>query len=135
MLFAGQIVAAGHFSRRSAPVRLLAVEMATAALLSFLLAPVLETSRLIPNGVFLSALLFLTLSGLWTFYMQLRAQQILSPTHTALIFMLEPVFAALTSSIVLGERLTSVQWFGAALILAAMALPGLSRTPPASRLG
>lgn len=127
-LFAGQIVAAGHFSRRSAPIRLLAVEMATAALLSFLLAPVLETPRLIPNGVFLTALLFLTLSGLWTFYMQLRAQQVLSPTHTALIFMLEPVFAAFTSFIVLGERLSSMQWFGAALILAAMALPGLSRT-------
>ena len=132
VLFAGQIVAAGHFSRRSAPVRLLAVEMATAALLSFLLAPVLETPRLIPSGVFLSALLFLTLSGLWTFYMQLRAQQVLSPTHTALIFMLEPVFAAFTSFIVLGERLSTVQWLGAALILAAMALPGIRRTSPAS---
>ena len=125
VLFAGQIVAAGHFSRRSAPLRLLAVEMGTAALLSFLLAPVLETPRLIPSGVFLAALLFLTLSGLWTFYLQLRAQQVLSPTHTALIFMLEPVFAALTSFIVLGERLSAVQWLGAALILLAMALPAV----------
>lgn len=130
VLFAGQIVAAGHFSRRAAPVRLLAIEMGTAAVLSLLLAPLLETPRVTPNGVFLAALSFLTLSGVWTFYMQLRAQQVLSPTHTALLFMLEPVFAALTSFIVLGERLSPVQWCGAALILAAMALPSLASRPP-----
>ena len=130
VLFAGQIVAAGHFSRRVAPVRLLAVEMATAAALSLLLAPLLETPRLTLNGVFAAGLAFLTLSGLWTFYMQLRAQQVLSPNRTALLFMLEPVFAALTSFIVLGERLSPVQWCGAALILAAMALPPLASRPP-----
>ncbi|MEP7228122.1 MAG: DMT family transporter [Gemmatimonadales bacterium] len=66
--------------------------------------------------------------GLWTFYTQLRAQQVLSPSHTALIFTLEPVFAALTSFVVLGERLGTLQWAGAALILAAMALPALERS-------
>ena len=129
VLFAGQIVAAGHFSRRAVPVRLLAVEMVTAAALSFLLAPVIETPRLTVSGTFLAALLFLTLSALWTFYMQLRAQQVLSATHTALLFMLEPVFAALTSFIVLGERLSATQWAGAALILVAMALPSLKSGP------
>jgi drug/metabolite transporter (DMT)-like permease len=129
VLFAGQIVAAGHFSRRSAPVRLLAVEMASAAALSLLLAPLLETPRMTFGLPLAVALLFLSVSGLWSFYMQLRAQQVLSPTYTALIFMLEPVFAALTSFGVLGERLTPVQWGGAALILAAMALPALVARP------
>jgi drug/metabolite transporter (DMT)-like permease len=128
VLFAGQIVAAGHFSRRAVPVRLLAVEMITAAVLSFLLAPVIETPRLTVNGTFLAALLFLTLSGVWTFYTQLRAQQVLSATHTALLFMLEPVFAALTSFLLLGERLSAIQWLGATLILAAMALPALGNS-------
>jgi drug/metabolite transporter (DMT)-like permease len=99
--------------------------MLTAALLSFGLSPVLETPRLRPTGVFAAALLFLTLSALWTFYMQLRAQQLLSATHTALIFMLEPVFAALTSFVVLGERLSAIQWAGATLILLATVLPSL----------
>lgn len=130
VLFAGQIVAAGYFSRRAAPVRLLAVEMATAAALSLLLAPLLETPRITLNGFLVAALAFLTVSGLWSFYMQLRAQQVLSPTHAALLFMLEPVFAALTSFAVLGERLSAVQWAGAALILVAMALPSKGRSPP-----
>jgi drug/metabolite transporter (DMT)-like permease len=133
VLFAGQIVAAGHFARKAVPTRLLGVEMATAATLSLLLAPLLETPRLTPSPTFAAALLFLTLSGLWTFYMQLRAQQVLSATYTALLFMLEPVFAALTSFVVLGERLSPVQWAGATLILVAMALPSVrsrSKPPP-----
>jgi drug/metabolite transporter (DMT)-like permease len=125
ILFAGQIVAAGHFARKAVPTRLLAVEMGTAAGLSVLLAPLLETPRMTLNTPFAGALLFLTLSGLWTFYMQLRAQQVLTATYTALLFMLEPVFAALTSFLVLGERLSPVQWAGAILILAAMALPAV----------
>lgn len=125
ILFAGQIVAAGHFARKAVPTRLLAVEMGTAAGLSLLLAPLFETPRMTLNTPFAAALLFLTLSGLWTFYMQLRAQQVLTATYTALLFMLEPVFAALTSFLVLGERLSPVQWAGAILILAAMALPAI----------
>jgi len=128
VMFAAQIVAAGHFSSRGEPRRLLAVELATAGALSLLLAPVLETPRVTPTAWFAAALIFLTLSGLWSFYMQLRAQQVLNPSHTALLFMLEPVFAALTSFVVLGERLGPLQWAGAALILAAMALPGLERS-------
>ncbi|MGH7510205.1 MAG: DMT family transporter [Gemmatimonadales bacterium] len=130
VLFAGQIVAAGHFSRRAPPIRLLAVEMATTAGLSLLLVPLLETPRLTLDAWVGLALLFLALSGVWSFYLQLRAQQVLSPTHTALLFMLEPVFAAWTSFLVLGERLSPVQWAGAALILAAMALPGLRPLRP-----
>lgn len=132
VMFAGQIVAVGHFSRRADPLRLLAVELATAAVLSLLFAPLLESPRVSLAGWFAVSLIFLTLSGLWSFYMQLRAQQVLSPAHTALLFMLEPVFAVLTSFVVLGERLSPVQWAGAGLILTAMALPALEKPYPES---
>ena len=46
-----------------------------------------------------------------------QAQQFTSPTHTALIFALEPVFAWLTSFIILGERLGIRPALGALLIL------------------
>lgn len=127
ILFAGQIVAVGHFSRRAPPMRLLAVELSTTAVLSLLMAPVLESPRASPTTWLAAALLFLSLSGLWSFYMQLRAQQVLSPSLTALIFMLEPVFAALTSFLILGEKLGALQWAGGALILASMGVPALPR--------
>lgn len=51
------------------------------------------------------------------FTVQAWAQQFTSPTYTALIFALEPVFAWLTSLAVLGEHLGYRSGTGAALIL------------------
>jgi drug/metabolite transporter (DMT)-like permease len=51
------------------------------------------------------------------FTIQAWAQQFLPPTNTALIFALEPVFAWLTSYVVLGEQLGRRAALGAALIL------------------
>jgi len=56
---------------------------------------------------------------------QMRAQRYLSTARAALIFCCEPVFAALTSRLLLGERLASSQWAGGGLILLGMALADL----------
>lgn len=56
------------------------------------------------------------------FLVQTWAQQIISPTRTAFIFALEPVFAWVTSFLVIGERLSTNGVFGAALILAGIFL-------------
>ena len=56
------------------------------------------------------------------FTIQSYAQRHLPPTQTVLILTLEPVFAALTSMLVLGERLGVRSLGGAALILAAILL-------------
>ncbi|MCL4781929.1 MAG: DMT family transporter [Bryobacterales bacterium] len=56
------------------------------------------------------------------FLVQTWAQQIISPTRTAFIFALEPVFAWVTSFLVIGERLSANGMFGAALILAGIFL-------------
>lgn len=127
VVFAGQIVAAGHFASRIPIRRLLAIELGTTAVLSLAASPVLETPRFEPSAGVLLIVLFLALSGLWSFDMQLRAQRVLSPTHSALVFTLEPVFASVTSYLVLGERLTAVQLAGAALILTAIAAPAFER--------
>jgi drug/metabolite transporter (DMT)-like permease len=127
VVFAGQIVAAGHFAPRIPILRLLAIELGTTAILSLATSPVLETPRFEPSAALLLIVLFLALTGLWSFDMQLRAQRVLSPTHTALVFTLEPVFASVTSYLVLGERLTAVQLAGAALILTAIATPAFER--------
>jgi drug/metabolite transporter (DMT)-like permease len=127
VLFTGQIVAAGHYAPRLPIGRLLALELGSCALLSLATAPLLEGPRLELAPAFVLMIAFLAFSGLWSFRMQLRAQQVLTPTHTALVFTLEPVFASITSFLVLGERLGPVQLLGAALILTAVVAPALER--------
>jgi drug/metabolite transporter (DMT)-like permease len=56
----------------------------------------------------------------FAFAVQIWAQRYVPAAHTALIFALEPVFAALTSYSVLGERLGHRVLLGSALILAGM---------------
>ena len=64
---------------------------------------------------------------------QAWAQQFTPPTHTALIFVLEPVFAAITSYFVLGEHLGTRGTVGALLIISGILLSelkGSSVEPP-----
>lgn len=69
------------------------------------------------------------------FTIQSWAQQHLPPTHTALIFTLEPVFAWLTSLLFLHEHLSHRRLIGAALILLGILLaelwPAISVAVPA----
>lgn len=48
---------------------------------------------------------------------QTAAQKYTTPTHTGLIFSLEPVFAAILAFIFVGEVLPARGYFGAALVL------------------
>ena len=65
------------------------------------------------------------------FSAQLWAQKHTSANHAAILFTLEPVFAALTSYVVLHERLSSRTLAGAALIFAAILLAELKGPAPA----
>ena len=57
--------------------------------------------------------------------LQVVAQRVVPAPLTALVFVLEPVFAAGFAAWWLGERLTPIAWLGAALVLAAMAISEL----------
>ena len=71
--------------------------------------------------------------------LQVRAQRVVSAHVAALIFVLEPVFAALFAYLLLGERLGVWGWVGAGLVGVAMLLSelrmekerGLEPSPPA----
>ncbi len=72
--------------------------------------------------------------------LQVRAQRVVSAPVAALIFVLEPVFAALFAYLLLGESLGVWGWVGAGLVGAAMLFSelrmgekegGLEPTPPA----
>jgi drug/metabolite transporter (DMT)-like permease len=59
--------------------------------------------------------------------LQLAAQRVLSPTYAALVYTLEPVIASMTSLLILGDRLSPVQWMGGILIIAGSLLPELPK--------
>lgn len=59
------------------------------------------------------------------FSIQLWAQQYTTPSHAAILFTLEPVFAVLTSYIFLRERLGARALFGAASVLAGILIAEL----------
>jgi drug/metabolite transporter (DMT)-like permease len=67
--------------------------------------------------------LFGTVAAVW---MQTRFQPEVPAGHAALVFTLEPVFAAVFAAMVLGETMTTRSLAGAALILAAMGLSSLA---------
>lgn len=54
------------------------------------------------------------------FFVQNIAQRFTSPTHVALVFATEPVFAGLFGRLLLSEALTAPQYVGAGLIVAGM---------------
>jgi len=63
------------------------------------------------------------------FSIQSWAQSVLPPTHTALLLTMEPVFAWITSFLIMGERLGLRPASGALLILAGIALTELVPQP------
>ncbi len=65
-------------------------------------------------------------SSLIAFYLQVRAQKILSDSTASMIFLLESPFAALFGFLILSERLSLFQASGAALIIVASVLQILS---------
>ena len=138
--YALQIVLMERYAPRYDPLGLTLVEMGAASV-GFLAIALpraeLDVPRgwtvwgaLIVTGVFASALAFLA---------QAWAQQRTSANKTALVFALEPVFAAFFGYTLAGDRLGWVGWAGCAVIMAGIVLAepaavrALRRLAPRSR--
>ncbi len=121
--FAAQILLVGRYAPDWQPLRLALGQIVTVALLSAAAALLLERPIGWPPGnVWFAAAFTGVLATALAFFVQSRAQRDTSPTHTALIFAAEPVFAGLFSYLLIGEVLGPRQIAGAALILAGMVI-------------
>jgi drug/metabolite transporter (DMT)-like permease len=60
--------------------------------------------------------------------LQVYAQRVVRPYVAALLFVLEPVFAAIFAFFLLGERLSVLDWSGAGLVVTALLLASLPKT-------
>lgn len=119
--FAVHIVLVGSYTRRFSFRHLVPVQILAVGLLAAAALPLNLDFRLVWTvGLILALLVTATLATGFAFAVQNWAQQFTPPAHTALIFALEPVFAALTSRLVMGEKFGGKVLLGAALILTGM---------------
>jgi drug/metabolite transporter (DMT)-like permease len=131
--YAFHMLALSHAAPRLPYEQLAVVQIAVAALTMAVTLPIFEPHPFIhpTPGVLVALLLAGFLATAAAFTIQSWAQQVLPPTHTALILTLEPVFAALTSLLFFHERFGPRELLGAALILAGILLAELRSAPPA----
>lgn len=81
-------------------------------------------------GIFTALVICVLFATVFAFLTQTAMQRFTSPAHTALIFCMEPVFAALFAYLMIGERWTVWGYTGAGLILAGMIASELSPHTP-----
>src|SRR3989449_5343882 len=129
--FGGQIVAVTELTRRHDSRRLVFFQIAATAVVGALATALFERPQIHWTPRFLGALLFTVLfASTFCFLLQMRAQREMSTARAALIFCFEPLFAAVTSWLILGERLAVMQGGGGALVLGGMGLAGLPAGRP-----
>lgn len=138
VMFALHIIFVGRYIERHSVGALSFIQIATTAIIAALAIPILSASgyeapRLVWNGTVIFAVLVTALgSTAFGFTCQTWAQQYTSPSHTAILISLEPVFAALTSWVLAREHMGPRVLLGAALIFAGILLAELKGPAPAA---
>lgn len=118
-MYAAHIVVTHLFADRADPIALGTVQLGVAALLGLGCSLLNGTARVPNTGSAWTAVLALgVLCSAFGFIVQTASQRYTSPTHTGLIFSLEPVFAVLFSYLLFGQSLSLAGFAGAGLILA-----------------
>jgi len=137
MSYAVHIILVGEYAREHSAAALSVLQVLACAVMAWLTALGADAIRWQPMR-------FHSTSQLWTgiavcavfatavaFSLQLWAQQFTTPSHAAIIFTLEPVFAVATSYFVLSERLGLRSVVGAGLVLAGILVAELLGPPAA----
>jgi drug/metabolite transporter (DMT)-like permease len=129
--FAAHIVTLGHFSEKMNYELLSVTQIGVAAILSWALLPWVERPRVTWRPAVVWAILVTgLLATALAFSIMAWAQRYTSPARTALIFMLEPVVAWITSYCLVGEGLSGRAAAGAALILGGVVMVELKPLEP-----
>ncbi|RME47327.1 MAG: EamA family transporter, partial [Chloroflexi bacterium] len=119
--FALHITAIGAFAPHMDALTLATIQITATALIAMPAALLLEAPTWpIHSSVWFAAAFTGVLATCVALGVQTVAQVFTTPTHTALIFSTEPVFAALFGMLLAGEKLSERAWLGGALILAGM---------------
>jgi drug/metabolite transporter (DMT)-like permease len=130
--FALHIVFTGKFAKSFDAFCLTVVQLFTVSFLSFITAlftehwqEIFAANMLLKSEVITALLITSLFATALAFLAQTYFQSFTTPARVALIFAMEPVFAAITAFIVLNERLGSKALIGCILILFGMILSEL----------
>ncbi|MEJ2357345.1 MAG: DMT family transporter [Deinococcales bacterium] len=126
LAYALYIVYLGEVAGRASATSLAALQHVPMALLAWLWAlPQLGALRHVPLTTYLAILYLAAVATALVAVVQTYAQRVVPAHVAALIFVLEPVFAAIFAFFLLGERLGLLGWIGGGLVVAAMFLSEL----------
>lgn len=126
VMFALHIVSVARFSPQSDAVRLAVAQIGMVAALALVGSFVFETPRLTLPAAAWAAIGFTgVVATALVFTLQVYVQRFTTPTHTALLFSLEPVFAAFFGWWWANETLGLKELLGCGLILAGMIIAEL----------
>lgn len=119
--YALYIVYLGEVAGRARATSLAALQHVPMAVLAWAWAlPRLGELRHVPLATFLAILYLAAVATALVAVVQTYAQRVVPAHLAALVFVLEPVFAAVFAFFLLGERLGLAGWLGGALVVVAM---------------
>ncbi len=130
LFFAFHIVFVDRYTNHHDPVRLTVIQMVTAAIFSWVLAPIMEGTQdfTVINGSMLIGLLYLGIfSTMICFLLQNVGQKHLSPNTTSIILSFEAVFGLVFSVIFLEEEVTPKLMAGCILLFSSVILSEYQR--------
>jgi drug/metabolite transporter (DMT)-like permease len=136
-LYAMHIILVGDYTRRHSVAALSVLQVAACAVLAWVATGLTSVTgwQAARFGWQPGSLLGIAICAVFAtavaFSIQLWAQQFTTSSHAAILFTLEPVFASMTSYILLRERLGTRARLGAAFVLAGILIAELLGPPAA----
>jgi drug/metabolite transporter (DMT)-like permease len=135
--YAVHIILVGEYAREHSAAALSVLQVLACAVMAWLTAFGAHSIRWQPmrfassNELWIGIAVCALFATAVAFSLQLWAQQYTTPSHAAILFTLEPVFAATTSYLVLGERLGLRSVAGAGMVLVGILAAELLGPPAA----
>jgi drug/metabolite transporter (DMT)-like permease len=133
ILFSAHMIALGEIGRQESPWRMAAGQLLTVGLGSAatsllvnhgprFLTPAVQWEIVTSSGIWVNMMLLIVISTMTAFGLMFYFQPKIDPTRAALIYLAEPIFAALYAYLAVGRAQSPIAVVGASLILAANVL-------------
>jgi drug/metabolite transporter (DMT)-like permease len=131
VLFAVYIVYIDVVAHDMSAMQLTFIQMATTAVLAVASTAVFDSvPGPVPSGTIFAVLYLTIFATILTTFMQARYQKETTPTRAAIIFTIEPVFAAVSAAVFLGERIGLSGAIGGGMIVGGVLISELSEGIP-----